>query len=869
MKKMLWLIAYLLFRVSLSYASPDEEIVIEYEEDSYEEETSGVERILRNKTLQRGLAAGTASLNRSIDSLMEALFYKLMDNQLVYDLTDFSEIQLGLTRNLHETKDGAYVVVDRMSLGPNFSTPITNISGLPITFGGNGSVNVMDIYLRTDGQRLVEEESLPYWRVLVNNWFGLLPFLTAILPPSFNPNELYDPLGELETPFLFPTTVDSALTMKVGNLRSYSVDAVVHLGLDLLAREEQYSISRLGQSFGATLPFKVFKEGEHRINVLRKEDSVFWIGLSSTDRVGHKFEGQAGRLFYVFSKVTSNWSGIPAVILPIDFDREDADVYKYDRLYEFDLSKPKAVKAFEKGVVGDFSVADEYARDSSESGVKFHFTRYSKGVEVSSSFERNLFVHKTGRKMASSIREIKTEEDLGDFYILEARSQVEDENLDVLVGPESENFESRAFVRVKKKNSSYEIDKSVESPMGIVLGLRIQDGFVDSMEFRRYISDLRDYSRMPLESVPRIPIRGDEREKNFRRKKFARAPHNDIYQIGLAPLHLGKMSANAEIHLDSQHIDILKSKSALEVAEAFCSAFELDPREASKYIGELNYRDIAAYALIPASLLRLQVPEFNISLEIRERVAALNRITVSKDPLEILGGFEDFLDSKYPMQFSNAVLRLLQDDVPKKVSFVTKSKGKSYRELKELFSSLNGRTFESKEAVELRERYEFIREKLLRFKPDNMKEERLKPQIRSIRLGVRESEGRLDPQIFIVLGMQGQEDISTLRVFLRLEQAGKVNVGRFVLFEGVLKIDSQRATYNRDFADELDVFEFRLAGESADLDSFVVQQALDIGGEFSLSLSASKDGELWSKERRVDFRLQSGKLLRPKEQSNR
>ena len=78
----------------------------------------GVERIFKNPTILSGLSHSAESINRSIDSLMEALFYSILDNEIYFDVTDKSQFSWQLHRDLFSSGN-SYVVVDRFSLGPS------------------------------------------------------------------------------------------------------------------------------------------------------------------------------------------------------------------------------------------------------------------------------------------------------------------------------------------------------------------------------------------------------------------------------------------------------------------------------------------------------------------------------------------------------------------------------------------------------------------------------------------------------------------------------------------------------------------------------------------------------------------------------
>jgi hypothetical protein len=188
--------------------------IIEYDDSTPDESditsVRPIERLFKNPIFASGISSGADAINQSIETLMESLFYNLMDNKLKWPLTDSANINLGFTRDVFNARSGAYVVVDRFGIGPDYSRELYRYNGIPVTLGANQSTDVYDIYLRNDPMRVIDNKNLPWWRIATNNWFGALPLLEAILPPSFNPNEMYDPLKRLESPFTFPLSIPSA-----------------------------------------------------------------------------------------------------------------------------------------------------------------------------------------------------------------------------------------------------------------------------------------------------------------------------------------------------------------------------------------------------------------------------------------------------------------------------------------------------------------------------------------------------------------------------------------------------------------------------------------------------------------------------------
>src|SRR4051812_38329329 len=167
----------------------DGSVVIDYSPKSEEEGAldepsymQPIEQLLTNPALITSLTSNADAINRSVESVMDSLFYSLLDNERAFKLTEHSWILGSMKRDVYSAPSGAYVVVDRVALGPRYARELTQVHGMPISLGIDGTVEVAQIYLRTDGQRLAEQEGLPTWRRWLNNWFGIVPVLSVILP---------------------------------------------------------------------------------------------------------------------------------------------------------------------------------------------------------------------------------------------------------------------------------------------------------------------------------------------------------------------------------------------------------------------------------------------------------------------------------------------------------------------------------------------------------------------------------------------------------------------------------------------------------------------------------------------------------------
>ena len=137
---------------------------------------------------------------------MESILYSIMDQRLEPQLTKYVRIGLGYNRTESEMSFRTYIISDQFRLGTSFQKEIGRISNVLISFAAEGSGIVSNTYHRFGPLRAQEYESFPFMRSAINRWFGIFPLLTSILPPSFLPEEMYNPISLLSTLLLIPNT---------------------------------------------------------------------------------------------------------------------------------------------------------------------------------------------------------------------------------------------------------------------------------------------------------------------------------------------------------------------------------------------------------------------------------------------------------------------------------------------------------------------------------------------------------------------------------------------------------------------------------------------------------------------------------------
>lgn len=874
----LWLCLWML---SVPCVAAENSVTFELEASGGPEEQTGkmpVERIFQNPAMASGLSNGLESLNRSIDSLMEGMFYGLLDNELVYNMSDAVEFKAKLDREVHTVNDGSYVIVDRFSVGPQYGVPLTSIHSLPLNLGAEGTINVMDIYLRSDGMRLAEEAELSTFRKWANNWFGLLPILTRVLPPSFNPNELYDPIRQVTTPFHFSLDEASFKAMPVGSIRSFSFNGTVSVALDFLSQSVDKIRSHVGLSdqLEVTLPYTVFKTGEHRISILKKSDNIFWVGLTDLNRMGHGISSSLGQAAKVFAKVTPYWGGMPVLLFPVDLETTLADANKFDLLYSFDLSNPEANEAYLKAVRGDFTKAQEKYSEArayrKDTGVEFQFDRREASLEHSGSNSRNLFVFRSSRHDMRAKSRIETLDQLGRFHMLEVNQQVQDETWDALVGVETLSFNNRAAIKVSKVTTpegdvDYTFRKGDRSPYDLTLSLSINDRFIDVLEFRSYIELVRFFTRMPLYDIPYLPLRQEEKLVDRRRETAVENPTEDVENIHVTPTYLGSFGADASVYLSTDDLNAVAKHDEDELWDGFAKAYNLPEgawETADDRWSVLNgARWANSFLLYPLRLFNLRFATVDAVREAYSAIEAIKAFKAAQTPEQKLAALDDLLNTNHPAYLSRALMLLSNNiDISRSVAFHTKAKGSYGGITRELYESLNRKIFRLGGKFPALERGRVIREKLAEFEPTNLREQRDRPIVKSIRLlhqpkGVTkdgEQESDLRAEIELIAKENGPA-----RIYLRFDEGGRMNVGRFVLAETVAVVAPQKVK-SLGGKKQLMTYEVVLSGNDSVMDDFMLEHPVNTAGLFDLSLALSLDGQVWSEEHKVSFAIANGQI---------
>lgn len=858
------------------------------------QESAAVERILRNPILAGGLTNGADAINRSINTLMASLFYKLMDNEFRYPLTGSANVMLGFNRDVYTAENGAWVVVDRFGMGPEYGKELYRYNDIPVGLGATQKSEVFDIYLRTDPMRVSDNKKLPAWRVAVNNWFGALPLLEAVLPPSFNANEMYDPLRRLESPFTFPLSVESFEGMETGSIKSYSINGGINLGIELAGGIHGYKdiITSGASGLEVSIPYTIFRTGEYRVNVLKRDINTAWVGITDSTRIGHRIETHLGKTYYLLSQVLPLWSGLPAPVLPLNFSVEEAIGDVFSRVYSFDLRNEEAKKSYLEAVHGNLAAAQlswlRAREDKLETGVGFFYNKNERRFETSYNVGPNVFIVNNGTKRTHSDAEIEITDRDGKFYILEARQDRDTENWDLLTGSAIANYSAIADLRVRKVfekdpnggdlHARYEFVAD-PNPVDISLSLQIIDKFAETEDLMKHLDTLSRFSHLPIiDELPKIPTRDYPLEVR-RRKQIAYAVDTDVpVRLHVTPTHLGQFEGYAAIRMSTADINRISQLPRERLWSAFCDAFDVIRARCESWQDSFFARNFdrgAGLFVRPMSIFDVRFPKLAAVDEIEDSVRALKAYAATSKPETKRDELRKLFATNYPLQLTEGLLNLSDlDAVPRSIQLGANPKGHGPDAAKELFRKLDGRRFRGGPRFPPPARYDSTLEVENNFNPANLSFSGVKPKIRKLSLfkediplknAQRSSLGD-EPIPALAVRLYGSrlDAMQEVHIYVRLEQTGRVQLAKFKLIEEVIDLPTVDAGF--DLNSGASNFLLRISGPMSTLSNIVASEALALGGSFKMTFALSANGIIWSDERSLEFRIEDGKLL-PAEKS--
>jgi hypothetical protein len=870
------------------------EISRDLQSESINDENIGysrkIDEIFRNPVIANGIDTGTEALNRSLESIMDSVFYSVMDNDRRFVFTKQSWFQIGLRRNVISAANGRYIVVDRFYSGPGYKRRIFETSNLGWVLGTEVTGEILQIYLLTDGKRVFDQQNASTIRNQSSNWFGFLPFLSSILPPSFNQNELYDPITEIETPVTFPLNSRIFDEMPIGSIRSYNLTGGIRLSVDIaeLIPSEKINHLRKIADLSPLFPVSLFRRGEHRISVFRRQKDKAWVGVNNIDRSGLLFEGSIGALYAVFKGAMGFsfgnfswiWGGIPIAFTPLNFNYQKSLAQLFDQVFEYDMTHPRGIQCYESAVRGDFTESFTAAFDTKnglQNGVTFQYARNQDRKERTNRRGPNLAVYKDIREISSAKSEIEIKDLHGKYYILEALNELNDKNWNILVGEQETFFRAVVEMAVKplvkyERNGNYTYENAKE-PYKFSMTFLIEDRYTNTKEFNNYLDRIRGVSGMELNDINKFPIRSFEKMRLRSHELNYASPEETLKKLHISPTALGRFSAQVNVSIPSVGFNKLLMKKSSEVLQAITDVFGVKSITLTGSGFKTLLFDLLAE---PFDMLNLRVRRFSHFIFAERILESINIIRSNSRPERQLEGFLKLINNAYPEEFMSVILRLVPKELSSRsVRITTKPIPQASQSDKSIFKKING--YEKTEGLRFpqQSRYGKIKNKIAQFYLDKPEAEKSKVDITRIQLFTKQSpisseESWLPLEInaidrvgvFASIEVDPQDHKSDFKLYARLEEAGRLQLGKFDL--GEIVIDSKEMIRSLNEAGKI-IYSIEVIGSRSPFFKIMLLEFAQRPTQFRLSLALSKDGDLWSPERNVEFTFEQGMLRSLKE----
>ncbi len=827
---------------------------VDYDDAKESDIAPRIETVFDNPFITQSLNASSQVLNNAFDELMQGVFYRLLDNKFSQKITPKIAFNENLTRKVYSTGQGKYVIADRLVIGPGYSQVLTHVFGqLPLSIGVNTNIDLLNIHLRTNPQRIVESKTMPKWRYWFNIWFGIIPFLEYILPPSFDPNHLYDPLRQLETPFTFPTDRTSFEKMKSGSIQSYAYQGGIALPLATdgsLGPFVRNILSRL--NLDLTLPYTLFVQGEYRISVLKKKENLAWVGISQSKRGGHSIAGFVGTTIYLLASSLGplSFKGLPFQFTPLDVGAVESLIDKFDQIYEFDLREDTALKAYQQAIGGDLTFD---RKPNLPKGVHFHFNQLTLSKQHELKNQKNLvLLYKEDAHRTITKSEIKIQDTNGEFFVLENTSEFDDMTFNILSGQQETIVSNEINLNVEKKRvPGFTLDKPKYKyifhhsmkPYQLILKLQIKDRYADAKAFNQYIELIRKFTQLPLKEVPTIPLLTQKTVQKRKRSAFFGTPSESVMNLHATNTIVGKFNANALVVLDAPELLNIIKRNQEDLQEALYKSYDRTLQD--DYAPQFEY--LRSYISYPLRIANYKSANIDAYREIQNALKAIKHIQPDSDPETMLDAFHSFFRTDYPLQLISTLYRLSDiEKIARNATLYLEPSGDLEDESKKILAELNEKTFASETRFPELERYRIAKSKLNAFVPTSLKDERIAPKI--LKAGIDENH-------ILKIVIDGKSKGAKRRFFLRLLTAGKFKLSQSELGNKLVELDPQQTQKNEPiiYASPL----FRLDGPLYD---FFKYEDLKENEEYSLIVSAADLQGAWSEEFKADLVFKDGKL---------
>lgn len=677
-----------------------------------------------SQTVGRGVTSGTSAINNNLDSLMNSIFYNLLNNNFSQNITSYLTFNENLSRAFFTTDLGKIIIIEQFKIGPEYLNKIGNIIKLPIHLGSKGSLTITKIYPSSDLQRNLTKQQVPTFRFWANNWFGLLNLAEKILPPIFEAAKLYDPISYIKTPFEFPINLQRFNQMQTGTVISYSFNGGITLPFSLNDPSPKESTKQSWwKKANYLLPYSIFVHGEFKISVFKSSKKIALVGLSTKKQLGHSLGGLIGTTFYLLKDSFSFFSGLPAAFTLVDVSASNYFIKNYNQIYKFDLSKKIDLDNYKRAIGGDFTSSKNSSKIDKKN-IELEKTSFSmvKNTKNTKNFLLTYGVEKV-KNIASSKTKINglNNSDL----ILEVNINQTDRSTNILTGPENYNISGQLSLNVKdlpsinknKKAIVFNSDKNIDKYQ-LILKIKINDKIANSYDYYDYIKTVKDFSNLDITDYPAVPKVEKGTDALRRKRLIFSSPSDVVLDIHNTSTNVGSINISGTISFNENMLTKIIDSSEQNLNLAFSQAFEIKgPIELPP-----NFlTQLPSTLLYPLRVFNIRIPSIDAYPEIERNVLILKEINSKSTPLEIQKSFNRLFNTDYTLQLIKGLHNILKDqEAPARIRFFIKPNNQLTGKLKDDFLKLNNRSFNSKAKFPKAAVSSLSQEKIATFSPDGV-----------------------------------------------------------------------------------------------------------------------------------------------------
>lgn len=812
---------------------------------------------IENKLVASTLRDGLKSLNDSIKTLMDSVFYSLMDRKVSLKINSNFSLGANYDREVQETALGSYVVIDQFHIGPELFKNLADLGAAPLNLTSDGGLTVTNITHQTDANRAIDQQDSNRFEATIKNWFGLLPVLDRILPVSFNPLELYDPIQYLKTPFLFPFEAKQINSLPLGTIRSITLSGGITLAIDALLPEQDtlkdiFKIENLTSIF----PYGITKNGSHRINVMRKSHDITWLAITDANELGHQLTLDITSNYFALNKLFPSFNGVKIPLSPIKQFYADLKIKTYDQIYEFDFRVPEAKIAYENAVRGHLVLADRLSsKPQRYSGVAKKFTRKILADEFRDFGAHSAYIinHKNHSVVKSGLSKINIKNKVN--YMMFAKSAMGSEVWDLAAGKDSYNLQTNFEILVKKKDKNKEDIENFETaaadrnPYQLITNFNFLNKTANTVDFNRTIKELNYYTGFSLKQIPKFNTNTNDEIQRHKSEVALLSPEERIKARSLQPHRLGHFQVSANVSFPYKSLILLKKadESILEksLIEAFSKYYESAHFSASSNL----FSTMSSYLLNFLRIFEVQFPRLDFEREssrFKRNIAALKS---SNDPKILIATYANMFDTPYSLQVIYALRRLVerqQGDISTSIHITTKPVGSATnsKSMRYKFKTLNSFQQHTSKTQIKSFTTNLIDMYIERFTNNTLASPIPTPVLKGISFYVHTGEFN---------NRQLTSDISVKPVgnydegiycYLRLEETGVVDISRFRLGDKLIKLQKPKLDSGKPKTTPLNV---DLSGDEGLFTSVALDEAFSKEKSYDFYVSLSEDKSNWSR----------------------